>query len=234
MTQVLDKASLKSKFADGKKPTGEDFSDLIDTIAAGTPTATTVTTASKSAAIAGTDNTRPVTPAGVKAHVDERLANEGQATGGGRAPKGTNRWLMTPERTKQAIAAQVPAFITAAKAAILGGVSASYDTLQKLFNYITNSFYNRTQSDARYDQKTDTLAASRLTGTLDEARIPNLSPSKLKANNLDGTELNTSLNATDTFRVFVKRETQGGDINYEWIKVGADDLGITLPRPLGG
>ena len=184
MTQVLDRASLKSKFADGKKPTGEDFSDLIDTIAAGTPTATTVTTASKSAAIAGTDNTRPVTPAGVKAHVDERLANEGQATAGRAAPAGTNRWLMTPERTKQAIAAQVPAFVNAAKNTILGGVLSSYDTLKKLFDYINNSFYNRTQSDARYDRKTDSLAASRLSGTINKDRIPGLPASKLRSGTL--------------------------------------------------
>ena len=32
---TLDKETLKSKFEDGQKPTGTDFSDLIDTIQLG-------------------------------------------------------------------------------------------------------------------------------------------------------------------------------------------------------
>ena len=131
--------------------------------------------------------------AGLKAHVDSRLATPGETTSGTSHEK-----LMTPRRTREAIDAQVPSFINTLRNTLLGGVSSSYNTLRKLYNYITNSFYNRSQSDARYDRRTDPSralvsptastqpalreAASRLFGYLTSAprRLPQLSSTKRK------------------------------------------------------
>ena len=67
---TLDKETLKSSFADGEKPTGEDFSDLIDTIRSGSPeVATSIVPVSKPVVFvaAATNTTGFVSPSGVKA-----------------------------------------------------------------------------------------------------------------------------------------------------------------------
>ena len=60
----------------------------------------------------------------------------------------------------------MPPLITTASNSVLNtlrnGVLTTYNTLQKLYNYITNSFYNRSQSDSRYDRKTDNISGSRI------------------------------------------------------------------------
>ena len=105
----------------------------------------------------GTNTTGFVSPSGVKAYVNGQQATQGEAEA-----STSNEKLMTPLRTKQAVATQVPPLITSATNGLLGGVFATYNTLQKLYTYITNSFYNAHQSDARYDKKTDTISGTRL------------------------------------------------------------------------
>ena len=129
---TLDQASLKQQFKDGAKPTGQDFADLIDTIQSGAPTeGTAPTPVSSQVAIEGTDTTGLVSPAGLKAHIDARLSEKGEAEAGTDATK-----LMTPLRTKEAISSQASPLITAAKNSLLGGVISSYNTLYKLYAYL--------------------------------------------------------------------------------------------------
>ena len=77
---ILDKETLKQQFADGKKPTGEDFSDLIDTIQSGAPeVATSIVPVSDAVAAGGENTTGFVSPSGVKAYVNGQLATAGEA-----------------------------------------------------------------------------------------------------------------------------------------------------------
>ena len=71
----------------------------------------------------------------------------------------------------------------------------AYNTLKRLYDYINNNFYNRSQSDARYDRRTDNIAGNRITsginannvtaGTLSSTRIPSLDASKITAGELN-------------------------------------------------
>ena len=193
---TLDKETLKSKFADGQKPRGEDFSDLIDTIQSGIPeVSTTLVPVSAQIATEGTDTTGFVSPSGVKAYVDGQRATQGEAQAGTGHEK-----LMTPLRAKEAISFQVPPLITIASNSVLNtlrnGVSTAYNTLKKLYNYINSNFYNRSQSDSRYDRKIDNISGTRIssginasnvtTGTLSSTRIPNLDTSKITSGFLSG------------------------------------------------
>ncbi len=185
---TIDKQSLKQKFRDGAKPTGTDFADLIDTIQSGAPSESAPPLpVSNSVAEEGTDTTGLVSPAGVKAQIDSRLVTQAEAQAGR-----DNTKLMTPLRTREAINLQVPLLITTATNRILGGISSAYNTLQKLYTYITNSFYNRSQSDARYDRRTDRISGSRIVrgvnagviteGTLSNDRLSNITNTQIATN----------------------------------------------------
>ena len=120
---TLDKQSLKQKFSDGAKPTGEDFADLIDTIQSGAPSESAPSLpVSEQAAAEGTDTTGLASPSGVKAHVDSRLATQAEAQAGTDSAK-----LMTPLQTKEAISTQVPSFTNALRSSILGDISSAYN-----------------------------------------------------------------------------------------------------------
>ena len=193
---TTDRIDLKERFSDGKTPTGADFSELIDEIrSATTVTSSTALPVSTDVAVEGTDTTGLVSPAGVKAHVDNRLATRGEAEAGT-----THEKMMTPLRTRQAINQQVPSFRDTAIRAVRGRVNGAYDTLLKLYNYITNSFYNRAQSDDRYDKKMDSISGSRITsginavnvtvGKLPDSTLPLISNVQIASNaRIDGSKL---------------------------------------------
>ena len=138
---------LKKVFADGERPTGDDFSDLIDSTHGG-GTETTIVPVSEQIAQAGTNSTGFVSPAGVKAYVEGQKATKGEAEAGTSHGK-----LMTPLRTKEALTAQVSPLLTTFKSSVLGGISATYNTLKKVFDYVNSTFYTRSQSDTRYERK---------------------------------------------------------------------------------
>ena len=96
---TLDKETLKRKFADGEKPTGEDFSDLIDTIQSGSAeVSTTIVPVSDQTASEGTNTTGFISSSGVKAYVDGQRATQAEAQAGT-----SNDKLMTPLRTDESI-----------------------------------------------------------------------------------------------------------------------------------
>ena len=162
-----DRTDLKERFADGQTPSGTDFSELIDEIRTQTPTETaTALPVSTEVAADGTDTTGLVSPSGVKAHIDSRLATPAEAQVGDSHEK-----LMTPLRTKEAINLQVPSFITTAKNSILGGIFSTYDTLYKLYTYIRTNYYNRATSDARYDKQTDNISGTSITSGINASKI---------------------------------------------------------------
>ena len=154
---------LKKVFADGKRPTGDDFGDLIDSTHGG-GTQTTIVPVSKQIAEAGTNSTGFVSPAGVKAYVDGQKATKGEAEVGVSEDK-----LMTPLRTKEALTSQVTPLLTTLQNTILGGISTTYDTLQKLLTYLNNTFYTKTQSDALYVKKAETEGTEKNYGGIQRA-----------------------------------------------------------------
>ena len=177
---TLDKETLKSRFADGEKPTGEDFSDLIDTIRSGAAEGGTSTLPVSDAVSAeGTNTTGFVSPSGVKAHVDGRRATHAEAHEGA-----DHRKLMTPLRVKQAITFQVTPGIAEVKDSLLDGVATTYNTLRKLYDYITSKFYSRTDSDRLFDKKTDRIAGGRIASGINAAHI---SSGRLSADRLPNT-----------------------------------------------
>ena len=138
---------LKKVFADGERPTGDDFSNLIDSTHGG-GTSATIVPVSTQIAQNGTNSTGFVSPAGVKAYVDAQKATKGEAEAGL-----DNNKLITPLRAKEAITTQVTPLLTTLKNSVLGGVSTTYNTLQKLLAYVISNFYTRSQSDTRYERK---------------------------------------------------------------------------------
>ncbi len=181
---VLDKENLKAKFSNGQKPTGEDFSDLIDSIQIGTPDSGNIIPVSNQIAITGTDSTGVLSPAGLAAHINSRLATQGAAETGVATRTGQHATLMTPARTSQAISYQVPSLVEQGIYRLRDGVSSSYNTLRKMFLLIVNHYYSRTRSDMRYYQRSAAHGGEAATDSID-TRIASSSVAEYGTNTTD-------------------------------------------------
>ena len=132
------KAQLKVTFSEGKKPDGQDFADFIDSSVTGSGggTAQLPPPVSKQVAEAGTAVEGYASPKGLTEHFEARQATLGQTNAAVDVPV----W-MSPLRTLQSI-----------KKFAIGTLPSLVNTLSKMYYFILNTYWTRTQSDDRYIQ----------------------------------------------------------------------------------
>ena len=215
MSSSTDKEALKSRFSDGKKPTGKDFSNLIDSINTETGTGS-FEPVSITKAVQGSDNTGGISALGLKKHVNQRLATEAEATRGAKNTDGgasSERdstglpLLMTPYATKSAFNSLIASRVLQLKNEILGGVETALNTLKKLITHIRANYYTRIQSDGRYDITSTPLSTARIaSGSITNDKLgTNIHGDKIKIGSIPSSRLvSGSVGATLVNDEFIK------------------------------